>query len=97
MSKKPATRRKRPSKAKQAKPKKPSEAPLEPFKIEGTLIGARYNEHGKVVMTEPMGSVELFEPNFHKVRETVDKAVKRLREQERIIEETATDESGDDV
>lgn len=75
-----------------AKPKKPSEAKLEPFKIVGQLVGARKNEHGEIVSEEPMGEVQIYAANFDKVKHNVDLAVKRLREQERIIEETKADE-----
>lgn len=73
------------------KPKKPAEAELQPFKLVGQLIGARYNEHGEIVGEEIMGDVAIYASNFSKVDQIVKQAVEQAREQERLARETASE------
>lgn len=66
------------------KPKVPAEAELKPHKIVGQLIGAIHNEHGEIVGEESMGEVAIFKPNFSKLPDFVEAAVKvRRKEEER--------------
>lgn len=61
------------------KPTKPAEAELQPHKIIGQLIGARYNEHGDMVGEEVMGEVAIYRANFTKLEQIVDQALERAR------------------
>jgi hypothetical protein len=49
---------------------------LRPHKIIGQLVGARFNEHGEIVGEEVMGEVAIFKPNFGKVEQLVEAAIK---------------------
>lgn len=61
-----------------AEPSAPAE--LQPFKIVGQLIGARYDEHGEIVGEEVMGEVAIYRANFSKLEELVDRAVDKARQ-----------------
>lgn len=48
---------------------------LQPFKIVGQLIGARYNSEGDIIGEEVMGQVAIYRPNFGEVEKMVEEAV----------------------
>lgn len=83
--------KKQPKKRVPRKPKKPAEAELKPHKIVGQLIGARFNEHGEIVGEESMGDVAIFKPNFGKVQQMVDRAIKETKAQEAIVKEAISE------
>ena len=57
----------------------PEGAELQPFKIVGQLIGARYDADGNVVGEEFMGEITIYRPLFGKVDQIVDEATARAR------------------
>jgi hypothetical protein len=69
------------------KPKKPAEAELQPHKIVGQLIGARYNEHGDMVSEELMGDVVIYRANFSKVEQAVEQLQEQAQEQKAVVDE----------